>query len=380
MTTVRAGGKLALVAAGLLILGYAFERYAGITPLFPGSGARRASKLSPLDFPVGVAAPAGDLAALPARPLRLSVPPRGAAAAPLLAGGGVGLHPDSPAARGYGLELEVAIHPDEDALLRVLERGGERGGADAAVLSVDRLAHVRFASPESRLKAVMLLSYSRGADSVVGRGEVSDLAHLSGRKVATVRGPARTLLAYALLRAGLGIENIDETLVATSAQAALLLREGKVDAAAGTHGELSTSGKAANHHLLFSSAEVPHLIAQVLAVRGEMLARYPHAARRLVRALGDAAELSAKDPAEAVRLLGSAAPQLSDPAEALRAEPPASPSEGLAFFGIRGDAPVTYDALFSSAAMLLVKLGEKADGTPAAETRELAFLPAVSGP
>ncbi len=112
----------------------------------------------------------------------------------------------------------------------------------------------------------------------------------------------------------------------------------------------------------------------VLAVRSDVLARYPDAVRRLVRALLDAQEAASRDPTEAARALGASAPQLGDPFEALKADPPATFFENLAFFGIRGDAPVHYEELYASAAALLDKLGEKADPGLSADSRELGPL------
>ena len=69
------------------------------------------------------------------------------------------------------------------------------------------------------------------------------------------------------------------------------------------------------------------------------------------------------------------APSLGDPREAIRGEPPATLRENLAFFGIAGQAPVTYDELFQSAAALEARPAEVAACRPAAEdTRDVTVL------
>src|SRR5262249_59456690 len=96
----------------------------------------------------------------------------------------------------------------------------------------------------------------------------------------------------------------------------------------------------------------PLLIATVVVVRGEFSARYPDGVRRTVRGLLDAAAATLRDPAPAARFLGEVAPSLGDPREAVQAEPAATLRENLAFFGLSGPAPVTYDAPYPNAATL----------------------------
>ena len=70
--------------------------------------------------------------------------------------------------------------------------------------------------------------------------------------------------------------------------------------------------------------------------------------------------------------MGLAAPQLGDPTEAMRSAPPASLKDNLGFFGLEGEAPVTYGELYQSAAALGFKLG--ATGTAAPATEETTDL------
>jgi hypothetical protein len=77
-------------------------------------------------------------------------------------------------------------------------------------------------------------------------------------------------------------------------------------------------------------------------------------------------------------LLGEVAPYLGDPTEAIRSAPPARVHENLAFFGLAGEAPVTYDELYESAAQLFVKLGKTRAPPPAEDTRDLGALKYVA--
>ena len=88
----------------------------------------------------------------------------------------------------------------------------------------------------------------------------------------------------------------------------------------------------------------------------------------------DAAAATGRDPTPAARLLGEVAPSIGDPREAIRNEPPATLRENLAFFGIAGQAPVTYDELFQSAAALEARLSKVSPPPAADDTRDVTVL------
>lgn len=112
----------------------------------------------------------------------------------------------------------------------------------------------------------------------------------------------------------------------------------------------------------------------MLVARGEFAARYPDAIRRVIRAILDAATSVARDPTEGARLLGEVAPYLGDPIEAIQSEPPANLRDNLAFFGLSGEAPVTYDELLQSSSALLVKIGRARLVATPEDTRDTAAL------
>ncbi len=381
MVKFGAGGKLMAVLLGLAILGYASDRYLGRRRVLHRLGLVKDPPvaLSTADFPPGAAAPVGDLVAVPPRPLRLATLPRGASAALLMTAGGPGLHRDSPSARAFGLEIELSLPADEAALAEALAKGGDRGGIDGAVLSVDRLAQLRKMLPEARLRSVLLLSRSRGHDALASAPSIEQIGALKGKKVAVCTGtPARYLLYWALSQANLTTADVELVQATSSADAARLFQEGRVEAAAALQSDLAGPVKERAGRLLSSTADAPHLIADLLVLRSDLIARYPDAARRAVRSLLESAESLRAEPTEGARLLAQFVPSLGDPFEALKTAPPALLTENLAFFGLRGDAPVRYDELFASAASLWKKLGEPSEAGQPADTRDLGPLLAAS--
>ncbi len=373
-----------MVLLGLGILAVAVDRYVGRERLLELAGRKPPpppSRISSGDFPAGAAAPVGDLAALPLRPIRLAALARGGSAPLLLAAGGIGHHKDSLVSRSYGLDLDMTLTQDERTLFEELRLGGERGGVDAAVLSVDRFVRARHELRDLKLKAVMLTSWSRGQDAVAAGAGIEHPSALKGQKVAVPTGsPARYFLLWTLAQAGLSASDIQEVRVASASESARLLREARVDAAAGIAVELAGPARERAGGQIASTADSPFLVAHILVMRGDVLARVPDAARRLVRALLDANDQAKRDPLEAAKLLGNAAGYLGDPREAMKLTAPATLADNLAFFGIRGDAPVRYEELLLSASMLWRKLGEPTDESPVSDTRDLGPLLSAGTP
>ena len=164
----------------------------------------------------------------------------------------------------------------------------------------------------------------------------------------------------------------------SSLEAGAALREGRADAVAGLTGDVELAARDRGGRLLVTTRDAPHLIATVLVSRGEFAARYPDGIRRVIRAILDGATSVARDPTEGARLLGEVAPYLGDPLEAIQSEPPANLRDNLAFFGLSGEAPVTYDELLQSSSALLVKIGRARLVAAPEDTRDTAALKYIS--
>jgi hypothetical protein len=76
--------------------------------------------------------------------------------------------------------------------------------------------------------------------------------------------------------------------------------------------------------------------------------------------------------------LGEIAPYLGDPMEAIKSAPPSTLKDNLSFFGLSGEAPVTYDELFQSSGELAQKIGEVGNLVRPEDTRDLGPLRYVS--
>jgi ABC-type nitrate/sulfonate/bicarbonate transport system substrate-binding protein len=364
---VLAGGWLAASWFGLL--DRASRR------LFPA--LERTGTLSPGDFPAGVTAPGGDIASVPLRPTLVGFTPRGSAASLLLGTGGVGEAQGRPAGllrTGYSLDARAVVFARAGDLRKALQDGAERGGVDMAALTVDRVASWIHPLRDAAPRVVLLLARSQGADALGAVG-VATLPDLKGHRLAVAPASSGQYFGlWLLMRAGLGMRDVRWVDLPSALDAGLALREGRADAIVGLRGDVEAAIADRGGKVLATTADAPHLIATVLVVRGEFAARYPDGVRRIIRGLLDSAAATLRDPVPAARFLGEVAPSLGDPREAVHGEPPATLRENLAFFGITGQAPVTYDELFQSAAALEARIANSPPPPAAEDTRDVTVL------
>lgn len=342
-------------------------------------------RLSPGDFPAGVAAPVADLVSVPLRPTLIGFTPRGSSAALLVATGGAttldaaGAPQEGLLKTAYALDARAIVYAREEDLRRALSFGAEAGGVDMAAVSVDRLAAWSTALRDAAPRTVMLLGRSRGQEALAAVG-IDDVAGLRGRRLGVYpQSSANYFALWVLARAGLRLTDVRFVDLPSNLDAGRALREGRVDAAVGHWADVDLAARDRGGKVLRTTADAPHLVATVLVVRGDFAARYPDALKRVIRGLLDAGAVVAKDPAGGARLLGEVAPYLGDPLEAIQSAPPASLADNRAFFGLSGEAPVTYDELYTSAASLFARIRKGPPAPPAEETRDLSALKYVSG-
>ncbi|AGC47565.1 MULTISPECIES: ABC transporter substrate-binding protein [Myxococcus] len=348
---------------------------------------REAVRLSPGDFPAGVSAPVADVASVPLRPVLVGFTPRGSAAGLLVAAGGATTldNPALPpgAAQGllktaYALDARAVLFAREEELRQALSIGAENGGVDMAMLSVDRLASWAPGLRDAAPRTVMLAGRSRGQEALAAVG-VTDLAGLRGKRVGIYPFSSTHYFAlWVLARAGLRTTDVRWVELPSTLDAGRALREGRVDAVVGLWGDVELAARDRGGAVLATTADAPHLVATVLVARGDFAARYPDAVRRVLRGMLDAGQSVLKDPSAGARMLGEVAPYLGDPTEAIRSAPPATLADNRAFFGLSGEAPVTYDELYQSAAALFQKLKQGPQVPLAEDTRDLGALKYVS--
>jgi NitT/TauT family transport system substrate-binding protein len=153
------------------------------------------------------------------------------------------------------------------------DRAFSQGRID--VLGTTLFDALRIADEGVALRVVLVIDYSNGADGVVASQGITSIPQLKGKRVAVEVGAINHfVLLSALDRAGL--RESDVTLVNMSVEeAAKSLALGKIDAAALWEPLLSEQASAAGAQKLFTSAEIPGQIADVLVVRQDLAEQRP---------------------------------------------------------------------------------------------------------
>lgn len=334
----------------------------------------RPTRLSAGDFPAGVSAPVDDVASVPLRTTLVGFVPRGSIAGLVWAAN------EGQTFKGsYALDVKAVPFDREDALRRALMKGGDNGGVDLAAMNVSQLALQSGPLRDAAPRTVLLLGRSRGQDVLgVGKG-ITAIAGLKGKRIGVEPGSTGSyFLLWVLSRAGLTLREVTLVDLESAKEAGAELAAGRIDAAAGYAGDLEPAVKQVGGSILTSTVDAPHLIATVLVARGDFAARYPDAIRRVLRGALDANAHVAKDPALGARALGEVASWLGDPAEAIKQAPPATVRDNLSFFGLAGEAPVTYFELFQSASSLGTRLWNNPPTPQAEDTCDLGALKYVS--
>ncbi len=334
----------------------------------------RPQRLSAGDFPAGVSAPVDDVASVPTRTTLIGYVPRGSVAGLVWAA-----NEGQTFKASYAIDVKAVPFPREDALRRAFLKGGENGGVDLAAMTVSQLGLEAPALRDAAPRTVLLIGRSRGQDALAVSKAITSVAGLRGKRIGVEpRSTGGYFLMWVMSRAGLTMRDVTVVDLDSASEAGKALAEGRVDAVAGYAGELEPAVKQVGGSVLTSTADAPHLIATVLVARGDFAARHPDAIRRVLRGTLDANASVTRDPTPAARSLGDVAPWLGDPADAISQAPPATVRDNLAFFGLSGEAPVTYFELFQSASALGTRLYNHPPGPQAEDTCDLGALKYVS--
>ena len=192
--------------------------------------------------------------------------------------------------------IQIAEYPTVSELLLSFQNRA----LDAVTVTVDDAA--RLVSYRQDLRIVAILTYSNGADALVGRSDLPDVAALRGKAVAF---ETDTLGAYFLARAldrnGLKPQDV----IMRSSRADRLNRFISMNLADAVvtyepyRGSLLRSGG----KVLFDSAQLPGEIVHVLAVRSDVLVRHASALRLMMRAWHEAAKYLVEHPRAAAEVV-----------------------------------------------------------------------------
>lgn len=173
-------------------------------------------------------------------------------------------------------KVNVVQTPSASASLRALESGT----LDAAGLTLDEVLSAR--EEGLALSVVTIVDVSAGADVVLSRDKLESLADLRGKRIGVEKSAVGAIMLDALLRsADLTLADI-VTVNASIDEHETQLAQNRMDAVI-TYEPVSSRLLQSGMTQIFSSAQIPGTIVDVIAVRTPVLKDNPEAVAALVR-------------------------------------------------------------------------------------------------
>jgi len=170
------------------------------------------------------------------------------------------------------------------------------GRVEAAALTLDEVLTAK--AEGLALTVVMVFNFSAGADVVMSRPDITDIAQLAGKRVVVENSAVGALmLVETLARGDLTPGDID-LIYATHDQHARLWATNDIDAVV-TFEPAATQIENSGGRRLFDSRQIPGRIVDVLAVRPETVARNPKAIQHLIDAHFTAVQYLVEYPQDA---------------------------------------------------------------------------------
>ena len=206
--------------------------------------------------------------------------------------------------KGYfkdlGLDVDVVAYPSFQALSAAYVAGEIQGKANLTLDAVDEayrgLDH----------KVVLVIDHSNGSDGIIASRAIKSFADVKGKRVGYEYGTLEEFfIRYALEQNNLTLEDIRPfNLDAEHAVAALV--EGKVDVAVTYEPFLSQTIATIQANKIYSSADAPGLITDVLTFRTDFVRENPETIDAIVHAYFKGLGFLKANPTEAHAIVGKA--------------------------------------------------------------------------
>ena len=209
------------------------------------------------------------------------------------------------------LAQEKGFFEKEGVNVRIVEfnsladgrRAYERGHLDG--LACTLIEHIQILDHSERSpKICLVVDYSNGADVILARAGISTIQELAGASVGLeIDSLGVFVLARALDKAGLDLADIQiKPLDQISMENALC--QGEIDAAISYPPVSINMQKSCGGSVIFSSAEIPGEIVDVVVLEESLIEARPSDAQAVIRAFFSAQEWAYQNPEEAFEIMG----------------------------------------------------------------------------
>jgi NitT/TauT family transport system substrate-binding protein len=203
---------------------------------------------------------------------------------------------------------------------------------DAAILPWADALTMDAHSP-GQVRVVLVADNSDGADQIVANATVTSIADLKGQRIGTALGSIGELLISTMLKNN-GLSLGDVSLINISPET-LPDQLGTTLVAGHTYEPYTSAAIQKGHHIIFSSADTPGLIPDVMVVQSQIARQRPEDLRAFMAAWFEALDYWQTNPAQANAII----------AQAIGLKPDEVSSEGVRMFSreenLRAFAPST---------------------------------------
>jgi NitT/TauT family transport system substrate-binding protein len=204
---------------------------------------------------------------------------------------------------GYFNDAGVSVEHVQFVSLADAKRAYQRGQIDAVGVTAIELLQIASNAQTLPAQVAMVLDISHGADQVLAGPSIRQLSDIKGKRFGVEADSVSVQLAALLVqKAGLTLQDI-HWVVMPPAQMSDAMKSGAIDLAA-TYAPYSIDVQSqSSSRVLFSSADVPNMIVDMLAVHPEARARNPKAWQVFFEGVTKAADYYHAHPQEAVQIM-----------------------------------------------------------------------------
>lgn len=204
--------------------------------------------------------------------------------------------------KGFFAEEGVEVRLIEFVAVNDTQRAFEHDKIDGGTFSLFQVVQNR-AQLTRKMQVALVIDFSDGADVVMARPDIADVRGLRGRRIGTDLSPLdRLVLMRALELNGMSLNDVTLVYV-RPADSAEALRSNEVDAVMSYPPRSTEIESAGLARPIFSSAQIPGEICDVLALDEKVIRERPHDVAGVIRAFYRAVRYAQEHPEEAWQIM-----------------------------------------------------------------------------
>jgi len=204
---------------------------------------------------------------------------------------------------GYLQEADVRVEHVQFVSLADAKRAYERNQIDAVGVTAVELLQIAANPQTTPAQAAMVLDISNGADQVLAAPHIQQLSDIKGKRFAIEADSVSVQLAALLVQqSGLMLKDI-QWVVMPPAQMVDAMKVGAIDLAATYAPYAIDIKKQTSAKVLFSSADVPNAIVDMLAIHPAVRTQNPRAWQALLDGVAKAIDYYHAHPQQAAQIM-----------------------------------------------------------------------------